>query len=205
MVIIENVKVAGIEEAVRAARNPLSSWEKSDSQYNKDGEFLLGDADRKLLQNLGKAGVEHRTYARMIQAWMDITAPLTVWKQLDRYTVGKNQVSTSTMHTLHKRELKARDFSCEDIHSVEGTSAFFSVINALNRLVNEYQATGNKALQAEMYALLPESFNQKRTVNMSYETAIKIIRERENHKLHDWVTIVETLKNLPYMGDIRNG
>lgn len=204
MVIIENVETYGIEAAVRAARNPMSSWDKSDSQKNKDGEFLLGVEDAKLLGNLSKAGVEHRTYCRMIHVWMDITAPLELWKQMDRYSVGKNQVSTSTMHTLYKRELTAKDFSIEDVQSTEGRRAFLSTLNALNRLINEYKATGKRELLREMYALLPESFNQRRTVEMSYETAMKIIREREGHKLKDWEIIVECLKNLPYMEVIRN-
>ena len=211
MIKIRNVDFYGFEHAVRAMRNPMNSWSKSDSYYDQanfcDSEFHVGDEDIGLMRRLYKAGTEHRTYARMIYVWMDITAPLYWWKEMDRYTVGKSQVSTSTMHKIHAKEFTLDDFSHEHL-SDDARKTLSSVIESLNVSRAFFNALdGVEAIQYwwDMIQLLPSSYNQKRTVCMSYETVFKIIKERTGHKLSEWNEFVEVLKNLPYVRMIVEG
>lgn len=226
MIKIENVDVYGFEHAIRAMRNPLNSWDKSDSHYcgdvlcreceygdpvkfccsstTADG-YAIGKADLGLMQRLFKAGTEHRTYARMIYVWMDITAPLYWWKEMDRYGVGKSQVSTSTMHKIHAKEFELDDFSHE--HMSEGALAVLSsVIDTLNisrKFYNALDGLEAKQYWWDMIQLLPSSYNQKRTICMSYEVVFKIIKERTGHKLDEWRDFIEVLKSeLPYVKEI---
>lgn len=122
MIKIENVLIEGFEPAIRAMRNPMNSWEKSDSRMTfidnnifNGMEFTVGHNDLDLMQRLAKAGVEHATYRRMIVVWLDITAPLYWWKEMDRYTVGKTQISCSTMHKIAAKEFELDDFSHEHL------------------------------------------------------------------------------------------
>lgn len=205
MIRVENVEVAGFETAVRAARNPMSSWGKSDSDYEVanlcDHDFHIGDADMGLLQRLYKAGVEHRTYARMIYVWMDITAPLYWWKEADRYSIGKSQVSTSTMHKIQAKEFTRSDFSCEHLEQ-HNLIVLDAVIDALNSERRNYNFGKLKSQWWQMIQLLPSSYNQKRTICMSYEVVFKIIKERTGHKLDEWNSLVEILRDLPYVKEM---
>ena len=222
-------EIAGLQTAVKAMRNPMNSWDKSDSgvkaweaEEGYNGEyFAIGDDDLKLMQNLFDAGVEHRTYARMIQVWVTIDAPLYWWKEMDRYTVGKTQVSCSTMHKIHAKEFTIEDFSVELVEGVIERRAVETVIHALNRARTYYvtcldELKRSDLTEAErmkiiaqkksyfntMIQLLPSSYNQKRTVNLSYEVCMKIWKERHNHKLSEWHTLCDFIMNLPYMKDI---
>lgn len=221
MIDINILDVQGFEPAIQGMRNPMNSWERSDSfhcnsvgcyfeecpQYKNDycqnrfAEYVVGNNDLDLMQRLFKAGVEHRTYARMINVWMDINAPLYWWKEMDRYTVGKVQISTSTMHKIHDKPFVPSDFSHEHLDGWS-MSILEHTINALNRYRFDYIQTKAKVDWYKMIQLLPSSYNQKRTVMISYETAMKIIRERQNHKLDEWIEFVEVLKGLPYMQEI---
>lgn len=203
MIVVENIDVHGFEHAIRAARNPMNSWSKSDS--NGD---MIGTADMDLLKRLTAAGVPHRTFLRMIVVWMDVTAPLYLWKELDRYTVGKAQVSTSTMHTIHKKEFTLDDFSHEKMSEGMRNVLLLSVIPQLNESRELYLHKRNKPAVWDyenkinwwdMIQMLPSSYNQKRTIMMSYEVCLKIIEERTGHRLDEWNDFVETLKRLPYM------
>lgn len=224
MIKVENVQMWGIEHAVRAVRNPMSSWDKSDSGYQASGEhhehidFVLGEEDLGLMRKLTKAGVEHRTYARLIQVCMDITAPLYWWKEMDRYCVGKSQISTSTMHTIHKKEFTLDDFSCEhllddwrrkeelwvfnDEYGNTSRDLLEITTDVLNQFRDLYLKTNDKRYWWQMIQLLPSSYNQKRTILMSYEVAFKIIRERTWHKLDEWRSFCDELKRLPYMSEL---
>lgn len=212
MIKIENVEVYGFEAAIRGMRNPMNSHSKSDSGYVASGkryenvEYKIGENDLALLKRLVKAGVEHRTFCRLIQVSMDITAPLYWWKEMDRYCVGKSQIGTSTMHCIHKKEFILDDFSHEHIGEGMATNVFNecleTVIDALNEARKCYLDTGEKTWWYQMIQLLPSSYNQKRTVLMSYEVVLKIIRERENHKLDEWRLMVSELRKLPYMEEI---
>ena len=208
MIKVENIDVYGFEHAVRGARNPMSSWAKSDSDYDTanwcDSDFHIGDNDMALLNRLYKAGVEHRTYARMIYVWMDITAPLYWWKEMDRYGIGKSQVSTSTMHKIHAKEFELDDFSHEHMTD-EALKVLSFVIDRLNvsrKFYNALDFPEAKQYWWDMIQLLPSSYNQRRTVCMSYEVVLKIIKERTGHKLDEWNDFVEILKDLPYVREI---
>lgn len=201
MINVNVLDVQGFAPAIKAMRNPKNSWGKSDSiKFEGDGTYVVGDNDLALMKRLFEGGVEHRTYLRMIQVWMDIEAPLYWWKEMDRYTVGKNQISTSTMHKLHAKELTLDDFSHEYLDFF-GLRVLENTITALNDYRDAYIADGNKKTWMNMIQLLPSSYNQKRTVNMSYETVVKIIKERSNHKLDEWVDFCGELMALPYITD----
>lgn len=206
MIKVENIDVYGFEHAIRAMRNPMNSWENSDSGYGIDGEdadvFVIGKNDLDLMKRLFKAGVEHRTYARMIYLWTDITAPLYWWKEMDRYMVGKTQISTSTMHKIHAKKFELDDFSHEHLTLIS-EECLLRTISVLNTHRGYFVSNPkDKTMWWQMIQLLPSSYNQKRTVSMTYETVFKIIRERTGHKLDEWNEFVELLKDLPYVREI---
>lgn len=216
MIKVENIDVYGFEHAVKAMRNPMSSWSKSDSKWgfempeNNDLSpvtYYIGDNDLDLMKRLYRAGTEHRTYARMIYVWMDITAPLYLWKEIDRYSVGKSQVSTSTMHKIHAKEFTDDDFSMEHLiedndHAAVFISSMHRTIADLNTARELYLKTKDKKWWWQLIQLLPSSYNQKRTVCISYEVVFKIIRERTGHKLDEWNDFVKILRDLPYVKEI---
>ena len=196
MIKVENIETYGFLTAIRAMRNPYQNWELSDSD-----EEGIGDVDMSLMQRLSRAGVEQRTYARFMQVSMDITAPLYWWKEMDRYTVGKTQISTSTMHTIHKREFTMDDFSHDNMNK-PGIDIMENTISILNGWRDYYLETNEKQWWWNMIQLLPTSYNQKRTVMMSYEVCMKIIKERRGHKLSEWGDFIRVLETLPGMVNI---
>ena len=209
MIKVEDINVWGFEHAVRGARNPMNSWSRSDSGWvtTTDCEspvFRVGPNDLGLLQRLYKAGTEHRTYARMVQVSMDITAPLYWWKEMDRYTIGKSQVSCSTMHKIADKEFEMDDFSHEHLIDISET-VMAEICRVLNAWRNLYLDSKSKEDWWQIIQLLPSSYNQKRTVCMSYETVFKIIHEREHHKLDEWREFVGLLRSLPCVKEIMDG
>ena len=208
MIKIENIETWGFEHAVRGMRNPLDSWEKSDSYTTHienrqtlntaDFQFVLGDNDLALMRKLYKAGPEHRKYLRQIFVSMDITAPLYYFKEFETYKIGTVSNSCSTMHTIHKRDLTMEDFSTD--HLDEWSKTVLSrVIGLINAARKNYVETGDKNEWWQIIQLLPSSFNQRRTVTMNYETVVTIIKQRSGHKLDEWREMVEVLKELPYI------
>ena len=194
MIKVENIDAWGFQGAIRALRNPMNSWDKSDSTT-----AVIGSKDLDLMKRLYKAGTEHRTYARMIQVSMDITAPLYWWKEMDRYTVGKSQVSCSTMHKIAAKEFELDDFSHEHLSEYSIYHALEPTIDVLNHQRELYLSDKSKTWWWQMIQLLPSSYNQRRTVCMSYETVFKIIKERKGHTLDEWNKLVDTLESLPYV------
>lgn len=210
MIKVDIIGYSDFESAFKAMRNPMSSWDKSDSKWVEKGrlddgsifrEYVLGEHDKSLAQRLFISGVEHRTFARLVYVTMDITAPLYWWKEMDRYTVGKSQVSTSTMHKIHAKEFELDDFSHEHLNN-SSKAALETVIEQLNLDRDAYNMTEDKDYWWQMIQLLPSSYNQMRTVCMSYEVVFKIIHERSSHKLDEWRQFVEILKKLPYVQPI---
>lgn len=222
MIKVENMETWGFEHAIRGMRNPMNSWEKSDSGYGWDGEdediFVVGENDLDLMQRLYKAGTEHRKYLRQIFVSMDITAPLYWWKEFDTYKIGTVSNSCSTMHKIHAKEFELTDFSWEHLmpsHDIQiGMMPLpmpfnFQVtlkdtIDALNIARELYLETKNKDYWWQMIQLLPSSYNQKRTITMNYENVMTIINQRTGHKLDEWHLLIECLKELPYVKEIRN-
>lgn len=220
MIKVERIETWGFEHAVRGMRNPLNSWDKSDSLFdgkNINGEQViasgtmlsgLGKNDVDLMRRLYKAGPEHRKYLRQIFVSMDITAPLYWWKEFDTYKVGTVSNSCSTMHKIAAKEFVEDDFSHEKLMNETGIP-FVSprgelgrVINTLNYCREQYLKTKDKDWWWQLIQLLPSSYNQKRTITMNYENVITIIKQRTNHKLDEWNILIEQLKDLPYIKEI---
>lgn len=209
---VEKVDVWGWEHAIRGMRNPLNSWDKSDSKFMYEYisphsvcvDFNIGNNDLDLMKRLYKAGSEHRKYLRQIMVSMDITAPLYWWKQADVYKVGTVANSCSTMHKIASKEFELEDFSTEHLHK-DSLFAFCEVLNVLNGYRNEYLNTKDKDAWWQMIQLLPSSYNQRRTVTMNYENVVTIIKQRTGHKLDEWNEFVKLLQQLPLIDDLMTG
>ena len=212
MLTVTNMKIAGMDAAIRGMRNPMNSWDKSDSMFDYD-KMCLGDNDLNLMQNLFKAGTDHSKFMRMVSVWCDITAPLYWWKEYDTYKVGTVANSCSTMHKIHSKPIELSDFSIDDFEIPDADIAlkdcFINVVadcEMLRKAYLEALEKGQNDLAKQCWKgliqLLPEGYQQTRTVMMNYQVAAKIIRERANHKLSEWHTLVNELKNLPYMREI---
>ena len=219
MIKVKNIDTWGFDHAIRGMRNPLNSWDKSDS-YIELCDVIVGDADLALMNKLYKAGAEHRKYLRQIFVSMDIVAPLYWWKEFDTYKVGTVANSCSTMHKIHSKEFTLDDFSHEHLTHCYGYEielvdyeeypnspheVLEFVIKALNHYRNLYLDTKDKRHWWQMIQLLPNSYNQRRTVTMNYENAVNMIRQRENHKLDEWRDFVKELQQLPYIKQIMEG
>lgn len=188
--------IYGWEETIRGMRNPLNSWNKSDSEINEYGEGDIGPNDLKLMKSLGTAGPSHSKYRRMIIVFVDITAPFYWWKEFDTYKVGTVTSSCSTMHKIQSRDLGISDFSTDHMlpESLDILSETISIINKYRTL---YLKDKNKDYWWQMIQLLPSSYNQKRTVMLNYEVLSNIYKTRENHKLDEWNKFREWIKELP--------
>lgn len=223
MLKVENVEVWGFEHAVRGMRNPMNSWEKSDSEAYWDGDnwdYSVGEQDLKLMHKLYKAGPEHRKYLRQIFVSMDIIAPLYWWKEFDTYKIGTTANSCSTMHKIAEKYFEEEDFSCEHLLSADNIvdpngndvdlttpyEVFCQLLNVMNTCRDEYLRTHDKDWWWQMIQLLPSSYNQRRTVTMTYENVVTIIKQRSEHKLDEWRDdFVPRLRELPYIKAITEG
>lgn len=199
MIKIEGIEVWGFQHAVRGMRNPMNSWDKSDSVFYP---VILGKNDLDLMHRLYLAGAEHRKFMRQIAVSMDITAPLYWWKEMDQYRIGVTTDSCSTMHTIHKKPFTLDDFSHEHLGMWERDEVMYSVINALNVNRELYLEDKDKENWWQLIQLLPSSYNQKRTITMNYENVATIINQRSGHKLDEWNDMVAELKELPYITEI---
>ena len=197
MIKIENIDVYGWEAAIRGARNPMNSWHKMDSGYN-NGDFDMGENDYDLLRRLTIAGPEHRKWNRMVTVTMDITAPLYWWKEYDTYKVATVANSCSTMHKIQAKEFTLDDFSTEHLDDV-ALEIIKIVIKELNCNRTLFNYTKDKEYWWQMIQLLPSSYNQKRTVQLNYETLGSMYNQRKHHKLDEWREFCETIEDyLPY-------
>ncbi|MBR1738306.1 MAG: hypothetical protein IJ736_15090 [Firmicutes bacterium] len=204
MIRVENIEVWGFRHAIRGMRNPMNSWERSDSVFNAgfDSEsVIVGDNDLELIKRLARAGQPHRKYLRQIFISMDITAPLYWWKEFDTYKVGTVANSCSTMHKIQDKVFTLDDFSHEHL-ILEWEYLMKCTIASLNMARDMYLETKDKKYWWRMIQLLPSSYNQKRTVTMNYENALSMIEHRANHKLDEWCSFVEILKTLPYIKEL---
>jgi hypothetical protein len=211
MIKVENIETWGFEHAIRGMRNPLNSWSRSDSSFGYEaysGEFVpdlkIGENDLKLMRQLYVGGQPHRKYLRQIFAVMDITAPLYWWKEFDTYKVGTTANSCSTMHKIAAKEFTVEDFSVEHLLA-ENTVYFGKTIERLNNARNKFLETKDKRYWWQMIQLLPSSYNQRRTVSMTYENVMNMLDYREGHKLDEWREFCKILKQLPYVEVIRDG
>lgn len=218
MIKFENTEVVGWEAAIRGMRNPMNSWEKSDSKMyvitmNAEGcpekhDFWIGPNDLNLMARLRNAGTDHRKFMRMITVYVDITAPLYWWKEFDTYKVGTVANSCSTMHKIAEKKFERDDFSHEHLSCIDiggGVGSPYrhlqQTIVMLNECLDLYLKTKDKEYWWQMIQLLPSSYNQRRTVMLNYEVLANIYKSRNNHKLDEWsVGFMDFIKSLPYSG-----
>ena len=235
MIKIENFEVVGWEHAIRGMRNPMNSWEKSDSTF-KETAFIdvltsdggdttkfpvyfdaldIGPNDHELMMKLRNAGTDHRKFMRMITVYVDITAPLYWWKEFDTYKVGTVANSCSTMHKIHTKEFTLEDFSHEHLtpHSLIVLQDIIinlnqyrmwyidkddKRINIDTEMSDECYTKYKKDLWWQMIQLLPSSYNQKRTIMLSYEVLANIYKSRKRHRLDEWQDFCKWIEILPY-------
>ena len=228
MIKVEHIEIWGFEHAIRGMRNPMNSWDKSDStvafhavenfapddpmrekyyDWNDkyDLNIKIGKNDLNLMRRLYKAGSEHRKYLRQIFVSMDITAPLYWWKEFDTYKVGTVANSCSTMHKIHAKEFTLDDFSHDHLFNFDDMDNFDhlkTTIKLLNKNREKFLETKDKLYWWQMIQLLPSTYNQKRTVTMNYENAVTMIKQRTRHRLDEWNDFVNILHDLPYLDDI---
>ena len=201
MIKLERTSVMNLENAIRGARNPLNSWEKSDSRYDENGNFVLGEADLSLARRLCNAGSDERKFIRQIFVSVDITAPLYWWKEFDTYKVGTVANSTSTMHKIHSKPFSRADFSCDKMRP-ETLAQLDLTIEYLEKIRNEFLQTKDKAAWYDMIQLLPSSYNQMRTCTMNYENLTNMYYARKSHKLDEWHVYCDWIKTLPYAAEL---
>ena len=217
MIKVEAIEVFGIEGAMRGMRNPLNSWDKADTTVSDD-ILEIGGNDLNLATRLIKAGTEHRKFLRMIHVQMDVIAPLYWWKEADTYKVGTTTNSCSTMHKIAAKEFTLDDFSHEhliddqdDFENENGQVSsykdflYYDVLDVLDTARRQYLETKDKKYWWQMIQLLPSSYNQRRTIDMSMETVLNILHQRSHHKLDEWIDLCDTmLKKIPYCQEFYN-
>lgn len=213
MIKVEKIWTGNFENAIRGMRNPMNSWDKSDSYANYSVEFAddaeihreyfrIGASDFALMKKLYSAGTEHRKFMRQIFASMDITAPLYWWKEFDTYKVGTCTNSCSTMHKIHAKEFTIDDFSHDHLDEF-GMAMLGTIVSYLNENRRHYILSKSKEDWWQLIQILPSSYNQKRTVTFNYENAASIINQRKNHKLDEWRDLCDILLDeLPYLREI---
>ena len=214
-----------MEFVIEGMRNPMNSWEKSDSvvcdgndsmcsccEENHTGQcsngFVLGDNDHSLMQRLSNAGTDHRKFMRMMPVFVRITAPLYWWKEADTYKIGTVANSCSTMHKIQEKEFTTDDFSCEhlDIRTKALLEVTINILNDYRKLYIEYNpddfeikgCPSKKDIWWKMIQLLPSSYNQTRNVMLNYEVLANMYHSRKNHKLDEWREFCKWIENLPY-------
>ena len=201
MIRLERPSVMNFENAMRGARNPLNSWNRSDSYYDGQGNYVLGENDLSLAIRLCKSGSDHRKFIRQIFVSVDITAPLYWWKEYDTYKIATVANSTSTMHKIHSKPFSMEDFSCDKM-SEPTKQVMGSLIEYLEKLRVNFVQTKDKAIWNDIIQLLPSSYNQMRTCTLNYETLINIYYARKNHKLDEWHRFCDWIETLPYAKEL---
>lgn len=211
MIKFENTEVMGLEHAIRGMRNPMNSWEKSDSGkiywngiwYTLDPvirsyftdygiNLMIGPNDLDLMRRLAAGGPVHAKYRRYIVVYVDITAPIYWWTEFDTYRTGVTpnpmdieMNSTSTMHKIAAKEFTLEDFSHDHLGE-DSLSVLQFAIDHLNRARDAYLETKDKDHWWQMIQLLPNSYHYRRTVMMNYEVLAHIYPDRRYHKLDEW-------------------
>lgn len=230
MIKIEETEVHGWETAIRGMRNPMNSWDNSDSfiqpvkgvmvgsdvELTQNAYCKIGENDLDLMKKLVSAGIDHSKFMRMITVTCDITAPLYWWKEFDTYKVGTVRNSCSTMHKIHEKEFTLDDFSHEHLTEsftdalgtlckAETESALKVIIYCLNYMRGRYIYTKDKQYWWQIIQLLPSSYNQRATVQLNYQVLRNMYNARKNHKLDEWHAFCDWIEDLPYSELITGG
>lgn len=202
MIDFNKVYVMNLENAIRGARNPMNSWARSDSYYDENGQYVLGENDLSLAKRLRNAGTsDHRKYLRQVILSVDITAPMYWWKEYDTYKVATVANSTSTMHKIHSKPFEIDDFSHDHL-TENGLKVLKGLVDEMEKIRLEYIETKDKSLWYDLIQLLPSSYNQMRTCTLNYETLINIYKSRKNHKLDEWRSFCKWIETLPYAKEL---
>ena len=228
MLKLENTGVFGWEATIRGMRNPMNSWDKSDSGWGfvpsqtcptcdtYECGYIIGENDLKLMKSLSKAGNDHAKFLRMINVTVDITAPLYWWKEFDTYKVGTVANSCSTMHKIHEKEFTIDDFSHEhlivsdNVNHIDMVAWLQEQIDVLNEWRRTFLDVKNSDVSSEsakrywwqMIQLLPSSYNQKRTVQLNYQVLKSMYFARKDHKLDEWHILCDWMLTLPYFKEV---
>ena len=222
MIKFENTEVFGWDAAIRGMRYPMNSWDKSDSGYcgeihcsdcpheaeakqpgsyciGRLTNFVVGKQDLQLMKKLIRGGTDHSKFMRMINVVVDITAPRYWWTEFDTYKVGTVRNSCSTMHKIHAKEFTLDDFSCEHL-TTDSMLTFGTLISELNHNREDFLETKDKDYWWQMIQLLPQSYNQRATVQLNYAVLRSIYHsDRKHHKLDEWrIGFMEWIESLPY-------
>lgn len=208
MIKIDKTDIFGWEAAIRGMRNPMNSWDKSDSHWDIRSDkvepewfYMVGDNDLKLMRSLAKAGDDHGKFLRMIHVQADITAPRYWWTEYDTYKVGTVANSCSTMHKLAAKEFTVEDFSCENLIKI-AYEHLQKTVKILNGYRSIYLENQSKEIWDQMIQLLPQSYNQKRTVDLNYQVLAHMYFARRSHKLDEWHEFCAWVEGLPYFKEI---
>lgn len=224
MIKLERTSVMNFENALRGMRNPMNSWDKSDSVFmpcpdcggkdrcilescphgavrTTEGCMKIGKNDLDLARRLVGAGSDHRKFLRQIFVSVDVTAPLYWWKEMDQYRIAVTTNSTSTMHKIHAKEFSLEDFSSERMDS-DTLISLMATINVLEKNRVKYNESKDVQYWHNMIQLLPTSYNQMRTCTLNYENLINIYYARRHHKLPEWHEFCGWIEGLPYFREI---
>lgn len=205
--------VNNLTRAVYSARNAMNSWDRSDSDIERD---ILGKNDLELAKRLVRAGPDHAKFMRMINVMVDITAPRYWWTEFDTYKVGTVANSCSTMHKIHEKEFVIDDFSHEQLtketvyimdnyggYENSALTCLKETVQLLNVLREKFIYTKDKQYWYQMIQLLPQSYNQLRTVSLNYAVLQNMYLARKDHKLDEWRTFCEWIKvELPFFREL---
>ena len=215
MIKLENTDVYGWEAAIRGARNPMNSWNKSDSGltimnpgdvefgYEPNYEYIIGENDLKLMKSLSKAGSDHGKFLRMITVTVDITAMQPWWAEFDTYKVGTVRNSCSKMHKIHVKPFELSDFTHEGCYKVDyAYGALLSVIETCERLRKDFNRTKDKKYWRALIELLPEGYRMRATVQLNYQVLKSMYVARRNHKLDEWHDFCAWCETLPHFKEI---
>lgn len=222
----ENAEVFNFYGAFRGMRNPLESWDKSDSGVKCDNDcvdcpfspewngnkplYIIGEHDMQLAQKLIKGGPPHSKFLRQIFVTIDITAPLYWWKEMDTYKISTTANSTSTMHKLASTPITKECFEMDDYNNLlmynkepyeidnYTDDIWDEIICHCETLRKRYLETKDIKYWKELIRLLPESWLQTRTWTADYEVLRNIVHWRSKHKLTEWHQFVDFIKTLPY-------
>ena len=228
MIKLEHVVLASPEQMefiIEGMRNPMNSWDKSDSAicwrgiidcpdncYYKDkpaecvadivdeGSYVVGPNDRGLMQRLANAGTDHRKFMRMMPVYVRITAGHTWWAEFDTYKVGTVRNSCSKMHKIHIANFSVEDFDHEGIDDVGdiAKTTFDQVRTTLIQLSDEFNKTKEKKYWRAIIELLPLGFHLTANVELNYEVLANIYKSRKDHKLDEWREFCKWIESLPY-------
>ena len=213
MIKIEKTEVVGWEAAIRGMRNPMNSWDKSDSRevtvadymssltpWDLKNSYVIGPNDHELMMKLRNAGTDHRKFMRMIAVYVDVTAMQPWWSEFDTYKVGSVRNSCSKMHKIHVKEFAEDDFEHKGIDECGDftKNVFKVVVEQCEVLRQKFNVTQDKKYWRALIELLPEGYRMRATVMLNYEVLANIYKSRKNHRLDEWVEFCKWIESLPY-------